>query len=143
MGDYTESDSEYLRGHIEGYVQGISRYIHEDTSFDQDRWEAQYGSRVVYDGFPAWPSTEARKRGEDPFVLCDWEDSTETSYLKEGVDLPSDRAGTIVFADGTAVRVTSGRPQMFTLSDYDTELIKQWKELSLEMLREAYDYESS
>lgn len=140
MGDYTESDSEYIRGHIEGYDQGISRYIDQHSSFDQDRWEELYGSLVVYDGFPTWPSSNARKRGEDPFVLCDWEDSTETLYLKEGVALPLDRAGTIVFADGTAVRVSSGRPEMFTLDEYDTELIKRWRRLSLETLRDAYDY---
>lgn len=140
MAEYTESDSQYVRGRIEGYLHGVAQHEGGTKSFDRDRWQALYGSRVIYNGFPAWPSEEARAQGDEPVVLCDWEKSTETKYLKQAVDLPSDRPGTMVFEDGTTVIARSERPIMFTLDGSDTKLIERWQGLMLEMLREAHDY---
>lgn len=140
MAEYSESDSQYVRGRIEGYLHGIARHKVGDNSFDRDRWQALYGSRVIYNGFPAWPNEEARARGDEQVVLCDWEETTETKYLKQGVELPSDRPGTMVFENGTTVIARSERPIMFTLDEFDTKLIERWQELMLEMLREAYGY---
>lgn len=98
-----------------------------------------YGCRVVYDGFPLYPSEEAGKRDEDSVVLCDWESSTEEQYLKQGVDVPLDRPGTIVFEDGTTVIVRSGEPAMFTVESSDVALIEEWNRQMVERLRDAYD----
>jgi len=141
MTEWDESDSTYVRGHIDGYLRGLAQASDESLTFDQERWEELYGSRVVYDSFPAWASKEERNRNEDPVVLCDWVNSTETLYLKNGVNLPLDRSGTIVFADGTVVLSSSGTPQMFTVSEDVVEHIERLRELSLTMLREAYGYD--
>lgn len=141
MGNYSESDSQYMRGRIEGYVDAVIRHSEQDIGFDQDRWRELYGERVIYDGFPAWPSQEARVKDEDQLVLCDWEEATEEKFLKHGVEVPRDRPGTIVFANGTAVVAGEDFAVMIELDDRDTELIERWDELALEMLRDAYDYD--
>lgn len=56
MVDHDESDSAYIRERVEGYLLGLARSSDEDLAFDQERWEDQYGDRVVYDSFPAWAS---------------------------------------------------------------------------------------
>ena len=141
MTEWDESDSAYVRGRIDGYLRGLAQSSDGSLAFDQEQWEDLYGSRVVYDSFPAWASKEERNRNEDPVVLCDWMDSTETLYLKDGVSLPHDRSGTMVFEDGTVVISSSGYPRMFTVGENIVELVEQWRELSLKMLREAYGYE--
>lgn len=95
----------------------------------------------MYDSFPAWANKEERNRNEDSVVLCDWVDSTETLYLKDDVSLPLDRSGTMVFEDGTVVISSSEYPRIFTVGENVVELVEQWRELSLKMLREAYGYE--
>lgn len=140
MSEWSESDSQYIRGHIDGYLRAIARHSDEDKQFDMDRWEGLYGTRVIYDSFPAWTSTEARDGGEDPITLCDWEHATDTKSLKHGVVPPLDRSGNIVFEDGTVVMVTSGTPLIFTLNQQDTDYIERLDDLSLEMTREASDY---
>ncbi|WP_132056714.1 hypothetical protein [Halorussus amylolyticus] len=142
MTDYTESDSFHVRGRIEGYLQGTANHTDEDTSFDPDTWTDLYGARVIYDSFPAWPSADAREQGEDPFTLCDWDEETQTLSLKQGVDLPRDRPGVVVFGDGTAVIARDGHARMFTLADSELAMIEELAELALEMLRDAYDYTS-
>jgi hypothetical protein len=114
MTDWDESDSAYVRGRIDGFLHGLAWSSDQHLAFDQEQWEDRYGSRVVYDSFPAWASKAERKRNENPIVLCDWVDSTETLYLKDGVSLPLDRSGTIVFEDGLVVISSSESPQMFT-----------------------------
>lgn len=143
MANYDESDSAYVRGRIGGYLRGLVRASNDDLAFDRQRWEEQYGNRVVYESFPAWASTEERKRNADPVVLCDWKESTETLYLKEGVSLPRDRSGEMVFEDGTVVIVSSGFPQMFDIDEADVELIEQWREVMIDMLRGTYGYDGN
>lgn len=86
---------------------------------------------------PAWASKAEQKRNEDPVVLCDWVDSSETLYLKDGVNLPLDRSGTIVFENGLVVLSSSGSPRMFTVDEGVVELVEEWRELNLEMLRDS------
>lgn len=143
MTDYTESDSFHVRGRIEGYLEGTAHHTDEDTSFDLDTWTDLYGTRVIYDSFPAWPSAEAREQGKDPLTLCDWDEETETLSLKQRVDLPKDRSGVMVFGDGTAVIAQNGYARMFTLTDSELAMIEELAELALEMLREAYDFTPS
>lgn len=138
--EWSESDSSYIRGRIDGYLHAIAQHSDTDKQFDPTQWENLYGTRVICDSFPAWTSTEARDRGEDPITLCDWDHATDTKSLKHGVDLPLDRSGNIVFEDGTVVMVTSGTPLMFTLDQQDRDYIERLNEHSLEMTREASDY---
>jgi hypothetical protein len=137
MSDWGESDSAYVRGRVDGFLNGLACSSDKDLAFDQERWEDRYGSRVVYDSFPAWASKAEQKRNEDPVVLCDWVDSSETLYLKDGVNLPLDRSGTIVFENGLVVLSSSGSPQMFTVDEDVVELVEEWRELNLEMLRDS------
>lgn len=140
MTEWDDSDSAYVRGYIEGYLHGLARTTDECLAFDKERWEELYGTRVMYESFPAWASKEERNRNDDPVVLCDWVDSTETLYLKGGVSLPLDRSGTMVFADGTVVISSSGNPRMFTVSEDVVEHVERLQELSLTKLREAQGY---
>lgn len=48
----------------------------------------------------------------------------ETNYLKEGVSMPDDRPGTVIFENGTVVQSKSGDLSMFTLNEAETELIE-------------------
>lgn len=141
MPEYDEFDSSYTRGRIDGYLHAAARYTSEELSFNQDRWEDLYGSCVVYENVPAYPSKEARRKDEGQVVMCDWEDATETLYLKEGVDLPADRSGTMVFEDGTVVMLRSGDPIMFSIDEPEVQLIEGLREQMMEMLRDTYDYE--
>lgn len=142
MTEYSEEDISYWRGRIDGLVVGIGRHTVGDKEFDRERWEAQYGSRVVYCSYPYYPSEEAGKKDEGGLTLCDWDDETETNYLKEGVELPDDRPGMIVFEDGTVVTTMASTPTMFVLDERDTDLIDEWSQRYLEVVREAYDYSS-
>lgn len=84
MGDCEEIHIFYVQGMIEGFLLSEWRRTDEDTAFDPDRWEELYASRIVYDSIPQYPSREARRKGEGAVVLADWEDATETKYLKQG-----------------------------------------------------------
>lgn len=137
MTAYSDGDSQYLRGRIDGYLLAAARHSADDTSFDRERWKELYGERVVYNSVPAYPSEEARDRDEDAVVLCDWEAATETKFLKPGVELPLDRSGSIVFANGTTVIVRSGTASMFTLANDETEYVERMDDLALEVLRET------
>jgi hypothetical protein len=53
------------------------------------------------------------------------------------VNLPLDRSGTIVFENGLVVLSSSGSPQMFTVDEDVVELVEEWRELNLEMLRDS------
>jgi hypothetical protein len=139
MAEYTESDISYFRGRIEGFLQGVARHISGSKEFDQDQWESLYGSRIIYDNFPAYPSQEAREQGRREIVLCNWDDTTDTKYLKQGVDLPRDRPGTLVAEDGTVVISRQSDPVMFQLDERDRQLIDDWDELLLETIRKVYD----
>lgn len=140
MATYSESDISFWHGRIDGLVTGIARHTVGDKEFDRERWEEQYGSRVVYSSYPYYPNREAASKDEGGLVLCDWEEETETKYLKEGVALPDDRPGTLVFEDGTVVTTTAPTPTMFVLDERDTELIETWSQRQLEVIREVYDY---
>jgi hypothetical protein len=139
MGEYTESDISCLRGRIEGFLQGVARQISGSKEFDQDQWKSLYGTRIVYDSFPAYPSQEAREQGRREIVLCNWDDATDTKYLKQGVDLPRDRPGTLVAEDGTVVISQQSPPVMFQLDERDRQLIDDWDELLLQRIRQVYD----
>lgn len=142
MTEYSEEDIFYFRGKIHGLVVGIARHTIGDKEFDRERWEEQYRSRVVYSSYPYYPSEEARRKDEGGLLLCDWDHETETKYLKEGVELPDDRTGMLVFEDGTVVTTMAPTPTMFMLDEQDTELIEKWSQRYLEIVREAYDYSS-
>ena len=140
MAKYSEEDIIYFRGKIDGLVMGIARHTVGDKEFDRECWEEQYGSRIVYSSFPYYPSEEAARKDEGGLLLCDWDDETETKYLKEGVELPDDRSGILVFEDGTVVTTRAPTPSMFVLDERDTELIEKWSQQHLEVLREVYDH---
>jgi hypothetical protein len=140
MAKYSEEDISYFRGKIDGLVVGIARHTVDDKEFDREHWEEQYGSRVVYSSYPYYPSEEAGREDEGGLLLCDWDDETETKYLKEGVELPDDRSGMLVFEDGTVVTTMAPTPTMFALDERDTELIEEWSQRYLEVVREAYGY---
>ncbi|WP_254820838.1 hypothetical protein [Haloglomus halophilum] len=139
MGEYTESDISYLRGRIEGFLQGVARQTPGSKEFDQDQWESLYGTRIIYDNVPAYPSREAHEQDRGGFVLCNWDDATDTKYLKEGIDLPRDRPGTLVAEDGTVVISRQSDLVMFQLDERDRQLIEEWDELLLETIRKVYD----
>lgn len=141
MGDHDEHDIGYVRGQIEGFILGMMRHLPSVDGFDQARWGDLYGSRIIYDSVPAYPSTEARRRGEDLVALADWVEATEEKYLKEGVALPRDRPGSLVFEDGTVVTSFAGEPVMFSLDEEDTALVEAWDQLLLDVVRDAYDYD--
>lgn len=140
MAEYSEEDISYWSGRINGLIVGIARHTDGDKDFDRERWEEQYGSRVVYSSYPYYPSEEAGRKDEGGLVLCDWDDETETKYLKAGVDLPDDRPGTLVFKAGTVVISSASAPMMFVLDERDTELVEKWSQRKLEVIREVYDY---
>ena len=142
MTEYSEEDIFYSRGKIHGLVVGIARHTNDDKEFDRERWKEQYGSRVVYSSYPYYPSEEAGRKDEDKLLLCDWNDETETKYLREGAELPDDRSGILVFEDGTVVTTMAPTPAMFMLDERDTELIEKWSQRYLEVVQEAYDYSS-
>ena len=142
MTEYSEEDLSYWRGRIDGLVVGIARHTVGVKQFDLGRWEEQYGSRVVYCSYPHYPSEEARKKDEGGLTLCDWDEETETKYLKDGVELPDDRSGMVVFEDGTVATTMASNPTMFVLDERDTELIEEWSQRFLEVVREVYDYSS-
>lgn len=140
MGKYKESDISYVRGRIEGYLLSIALHSCEDTQFDEERWKEHYGSRVVYNSIPVYPSEEAVREDRNELVLVDWEEATETKYLKEGAELPDDRSGTIVLDGGTAVILRSKDELMFSLSDTDVAFIGSWDSTLLEIIRDAYGF---
>ena len=140
MAESSEEDISYWRGRIDGLVVGIARHIVGDKEFDRERWEEQYGSRVVYSSYPYYPSEEAGRKDEDGLSMCDWDGETETKYLKEGVEIPDDRSGMFVFEDGTVVTTMASALMMFVLDERDTELIEKWSQRHLEVVREAYGY---
>lgn len=140
MAEYSEEDISYWRGMIDGLVIGIARHTVGDKEFDREHWEELYGSRVVYSSYPYYPSEEARRKDEGGLTLCDWNNETETNYLKEGVELPDDRSGMLVFEDGTVVTTQAPTPTMFMLNERDIELIEKWSQQYLEVVRGAYDY---
>lgn len=139
MVEYTESDISYFRGRIEGFLQGVARQTSESKEFDRDQWESLYGTRIIYDNFPAYPSQEACEQNRREVILCDWDDATDTKYLKQGIDLPRDRPGTLVAEDGTVVISRESDPIMFQLDERDRQLIDDWDELLLETIRKVYD----
>lgn len=141
MGEHTEHDIDFVRGQIEGFILGVMRHSASVAGFDQARWEDLYGSRIVYESVPAYPSVEARRRDEGVVVLADWVEETEEKYLKEGVSLPRDRPGTLVFEDGTVVTLLAGDPVMFSLDEEDTSLMEAWDRLLRDVIRDAYDYD--
>lgn len=141
MSEYTESTTHYLRGQIERFIIGVARQTVGSKEFDRDRWESLGGTRVVHDSFPAYPSEEAKRDRRDVKVLCDWDDETETKYLKQDVDVPGDRHGTIVFENGTVVTTQAGSPIMFALDERDATIIEKWDTLHLEILRDVYGYQ--
>lgn len=141
MGEHTEHDIYYVRGQIEGFILGEMRHSASVEGFNKARWEDLYGSRIVYESVPAYPSVKARRRNEGVVVLADWVEETEQKYLKEGVSLPRDRPGTLVFEDGTVVTSLAGDPAMFSLDEADTSLVEAWDRLLLDVVRDAYDYE--
>jgi len=138
MVEYTESDISYFRGRIEGFLQGVARQTSGSKEFDQDQWESLYGTRIIYDNIPAYPSREARERDQREVVLCNWDDATDTKYLKHGIDLPRDRPGTLVAEDGTVVISRQSDPVMFQLDERNRQLIKDWDELLLQTVRQVY-----
>ena len=140
MAEYSEEDIRYWMGKIDGLIVGISRHTVGDKEFDRDQWEEQYGSRVVYSSYTHYPSEEAARKDEGGLTLFDWDNETETKYLKQGVDLPDDRPGIIVFDDGTVVTTMASTPIMFEINDRDTELVTEWSQQYLEVIREVYDY---
>jgi hypothetical protein len=140
MAEVSEEDISYWSGRISGLIVGIARHTDGDKDFDRDRWEEKYGSRVVYSSYPYYPSEEAGRKVEGGLALCDWDDETETKYLKAGVDVPDDRPGTLVLEDGTVVTSSGPKPKMFVLNERDTELVEKWSQRRLEVVREAYDY---
>lgn len=139
MVEYTESDISYLRGRIEGFLQGVVRQTSGSKEFEQDQWESLYGTRIIYDNVPAYPSQEAREQDQGEIVLCNWDDATDTKYLKQGVDLPRDRPGTLVAEDGTVVITRQSDPVMFQIDERDRKLIEDWDQQLLETIRQVYD----
>jgi hypothetical protein len=140
MVEYSEEDITYVRGKINGLIIGIARHTAGDKDFDCERWKNLYGSRILYSSYPYYPSEEARRMDEGGVVLCDWDDQTESKYLKESVELPDDRSGTLVFEDGTVVTTMAATPTMFVLDERDTELVEKWSQRFFEIVREVYDY---
>lgn len=49
------------------------------------------------------------------------------------------QTGEMAFEDGTVVITKSDNPRMFTVDEIDVELIEQWREEMLELLRDAYE----
>lgn len=141
MGEYTEHDIGYVRGQIEGFILGVMRHSASVGCIDQADWEDLYGSRIIYESVPAYPSVEARRQNEGVVVLADWIDETEDKYLKDSVSLPRDRPGTLVFEDGTVVTRLNGDSVMFSLDEDDTNLVESWDRLLLDVIRDAYDYD--
>lgn len=139
MVEYTESDISYLRGRIEGFLQGVVRQTSGSKEFEQDQWESLYGTRIIYDNVPAYPSQEAREQDQGEIVLCNWDGATDTKYLKQGVDLPRDRPGTLVAEDGTVVITRQSDPVMFQIDERDRKLIEDWDQQLLETIRQVYD----
>lgn len=139
MREYTESDISYLRGRIKSFLQGVARQISGSKEFDRDQWKSLYGPRIVYDSFPAYPSREAREQDRGKIVLCNWDDATDTKYLRQGVTLPRDRVGTLVAEDGTVVINQQSGPVMFQLNEKDRKLIEDWDQQLLETIRQVYD----
>jgi hypothetical protein len=140
MAKYSEEDISYYRGRIDGLLVGIARHTVGDKEFDRERWEEQYGSRIVYSSYAYYPSEKAASRGEGGLFLYEWDSKTEANYLKVGVEPPKDRSGILVFEDGTVVSTMTPTPIMFVLDERDTELMEQWSQQYLEVIREAYDY---
>lgn len=141
MPEYDEADASYIRGRIDGYLQGVAAHSGQNVQFDQDHWESLYESRVIYSSIPLWASREERRRNAPGVVLCDWIDETETKLLKKGTELLPDRSGSMVFPDGSAIFLQSGDPVMLSLTEREVRLMERWSELQLEMIREAYGYE--
>lgn len=136
----TDSDISYLSGYIAGFLVAAARNTPEDKEFDEDRWKELYGTNIVYNSYPYYPTEEARENDERGWNFMDWDDETETKFLEEGGELPDDRPGKVVFEEGTAVIGGEDDLMMFSLDDSDLSLIERLSERRLETIREVQGY---
>ena len=139
MAEYDEGDIDYITGLLDGVLLASVRASEEDKSFDPEKWRELYGSDVTYSTFPSYPSEEAMQNQENVLRILDWVDEREVSTLVDGAEVPMDRTGTLVFADGTVVSNRSGEKSMYSLSRSMFELVSQLRDHRLKILREVYD----
>lgn len=141
MTEYTEDDITYMSGYLDGYLRACELLIPGNQSFDAERWEALYGMDVAYNTFPGYANDADARAGQNPLGLMDWDSDREIAVLKDGVDLPVDRSGTLVFVDGTVVTKRTGERQMFTVPGSVVDSIQALRDTRLEMVRDVYDYD--
>jgi hypothetical protein len=136
MDKLREHDSIRMRGQIDGILYGIACRT-DEKEFEQDRWESLYGCGIVHSSYAILPKDAVK--GESQII--EWDVEREQRRLKSGVDLLNDRAGTLVFEDGTAViGLEGGKRLMLTLREEEFGLVEHLSEAALEATRDAYNY---